>query len=160
MQREDFTREEFSELCSLPRQNSRKRFIKVFQNDDYEGAQFCLNVIQPESYIRSHCRFVDETVIHYRGILCSLQFKNDGTLLTSKIINGDRLRIALPAHTFQTIVSLEENSALWMITHGKHDKNNYCTYLSDAPDERGDFHSYFEKLREVAVNTFHAYVRH
>src|SRR5208283_535480 len=130
--------EEVRELFEKSRNSQRKRAIRIFQDDSYEGPQACLNVIQPESYVRPHFRYQDESIIFYNGRLCSLLFNNHGEITDKFVLSKETPYLFLPKGTFQSVVSLEKDSAIWMIIQGPHNPEKFSEYLPESPDEKGD----------------------
>lgn len=109
-----------------------------------------LNVIQPESYTRPHLRYQDESIIHYSGNLCSLIFNSEGNIINKIPISKRNPFFWLPKETFHSLVSLEENSAIWFVVQGPHDPKKFSEYLSSVPDEKGNCTEYFEWLKREA----------
>ena len=147
---EEITEEMVVELITKSRTNSRNRAIMTLDNDTYSGPQTSINIIQEQSYIQPHCRFSDEKLIHYSGILCSIQFEDDGSVKKSRIINHKSPYLFIPANTYQTLVALELNSAIWMIVQGPHDPKNYSRFLANTPSLNDNFEEYFENLKNIA----------
>lgn len=142
--------EELQNLIQESRDNPRKRAIQTFHDDFYGGPQVCLNVIQPESYIRPHLRYSDESLIHYQGRLCSIQFDQTGNITQSRILQKNSPYVFLLANTFHTIISLQEDSAIWMIVQGPHNPKKFSEFLPETPNEKDNYHDYFEKLKSLA----------
>jgi len=144
-----FSQAELSELIKKSRTSSRKRAIKVFQSDDYPGPQVGLNVIQPESYIRPHFRYDDESIMWYLGRFSSLMFDAQGKVIERREISHNQPYLWLPKETFHTLISLEPDSAIWFVVQGPHNPNRFSEYLPSSPRDDENYGEYFEWLRCV-----------
>lgn len=149
MNLEKISEEELGELVVKSRESPRKRAMKTFHEDSYKGPQVCLNVIQPESYIRPHFRYQDESIIHHSGKLISICFDENGDLIKKNDLNKKSPYLFLPKQTYQTVIALEPDSALWMIVQGPHDPNKFKKDLKVAPKENEDYKEYFEWLKRL-----------
>ena len=129
MNLETISESELQSLFQKSQESPRKRAIKMFHDNNYEGSQVCLNVIQPESYIQPHFRYCDESLIHYQGMLCAIQFDEQGNVKKSDMLVKSSPYLFIPAKTFMSVVSLEENSALWMVVQGPHDPKKFSEFL-------------------------------
>ena len=154
MNLETISIEELKKLFQKSRESPRKRAIKMFHDDSYEGPQVCLNVIQPGSYIQPHFRYQDESIIHYIGDVCSLWLDNKGNVINILPITKKNPYIFLPKKTFHTIIALEPDSALWMVVQGPHNPKNFSEFLSGTPTEKEDYGEYFANLKSVARDCF------
>ena len=122
MRIQDPLSENLGTLVKQSQEFPRRRALKSFHEANYPGSQVLLNIIQPDSYTRPHCRFyTDESIIHRSGILCSIHFSEGGEVYDAKIISEGSEYMFLPKNTIHTMVSLEENSSFWMIVQGPHD---------------------------------------
>ena len=142
--------EELKKLFQQSKDSPRGRAIKIFQENSYKGPHVGLNVIQPDSYVRSHLRYTDESIMHFSGKLCFLWFDENGEITNNFLLTQESPYLFLPRKTFQSVVSLEEDSAIWMAIQGPHDPKNFSEYLSSAPDEKGDYAEYFKSLKREA----------
>src|SRR3989344_7058706 len=142
--------EELKKLFQQSKDSPRGRAIKIFQENSYKGPHVGLNVIQPDSYVRPHLRYADESIIHFSGKLCSLLFDSSGKITSKSLISKENPYFLLPRKTFHSIVSLEEDSAIWFVIKGPHDPKNFSEYLPSAPDEKGDYTEYFKSLKREA----------
>lgn len=149
MNLEKISEEELRELIVKSRESPRKRAIKTFHDDNYEGPQVCLNVIQPESYIRPHFRYQDESIIHYSGRLISIWLDEKGDLIKKSDLNQRSPYLFLPKQTYHTFVALEPNSAIWMIVQGPHDPNKFRKDLEITFRENENYNEYFEWLKNI-----------
>lgn len=151
MNLEQISEEELKELFVKSRESLRKRAIKTFHEDFYEGPQVCLNVIQPDSYIRPHFRYQNESIIHYSGKLISICFNEKGSLIKKNDLNQKSPYLFLPKQTYHTVVALESDSAIWMIVQGPHDPDpqKFRKDLEVAPEDSGDYKEYFEWLKSL-----------
>lgn len=143
--------EELYELFKKSQEHPKKRSAKIFHDDSYEGPQIFLNVIQPESYIRPHFRYQDESIIHYKGNLCSIYFNNNGEIINKNLLTKETPYLFLPKQTYHTVISLESDSAIWAIVQGPHNPDKFKEFLSNSPEENGDYHEYFEWLKTNSV---------
>ncbi len=134
---------------SRDKNNVRKRAMHAFHNPEDKGKQFLVNMIQLDSYIQPHARFEEESIFHLQGKLCSIQLDEQGKLLRRQIIDESNPYIYIPANTFHTIVSLEENSTIGMTVFGPL-KQPYRINAPFAPSEKDDYKKYFEWLKSLA----------
>ena len=146
MNLEKISEEELRELVVKSIESPKKRAIKTFCEDSYEGPQVCLNVIQPGSYMRPHFRYQDESIIHCSGRLISIWFDENGGLIKKNDLNQKSPYLLLPKQTYHTVVALEPNSAIWMIVQGPHDPNKFRKDLEVAPRENENYGRYFDLL--------------
>ena len=149
MNLEQISEEELKELFAKSNESPKKRAIKTFHEDSYKGSQVCLNVIQPESYIRPHFRYQDESIIHHSGKLFSICFDENGGLIKKNDLNQISPYLFLPKQTYHTIVALEPNSAIWVIIQGPHNPNEFRKDLEIAPRENDDYNEYFDWLKRL-----------
>ena len=154
MNLETISDRELKELFQKSRDSPRKRAIKTFHDDTYEGPQVCLNVIQPGSYIRPHYRYIDEAIIHYSGVLCSIQFDEHGRIKKTELIGSYKPYLFLPQKTIQSIVALRDNSAIWMVVQGPHDQQKFSEYLASAPPENQEHSAYAHYLETIAKDLY------
>ncbi|MEK6914058.1 MAG: WbuC family cupin fold metalloprotein [Nanoarchaeota archaeon] len=152
MKLKKISEEELNELFQKSKISKRKRIMKVFQDDSYKGVHVCLNIIQPDSYMQPHLRYKDEIILYHSGRLCSLWFDKEGNITEKNYLNKDSPFLFLPKKTFHTIVSLEENSSIWLILKGPHNPNNFSEYLKNTPNENEDYYNYFKSLKEQSTN--------
>lgn len=141
---------ELEELFNKSKKHPKERAIKLFHDDNYEGPQVCLNIIQPESYIKPHFRYRDESLIHFSGKLCSIKFDNNGNPNDKIILTNEIPYMWLPKETYHTIISLEQDSAIWMIVQGPHNPNKFSEFLPNTPNENEDYLEYFKWLKSLA----------
>lgn len=144
------SKKELEKLFEKSRISPRRRAVKIFQEDSYSGPHIGLNVIQPDSYVRPHLRYSDESIIHYSGTLCSLLFNSEGNITHRALISRQNPYFLLPKETFHSVVSLEEDSAIWFITQGPFNTNIFRKDLPNSPTEEGDYQKYFNWLKEMA----------
>ena len=98
---ESFGFKESKELSQISRRSPKKRAIKIFHNKEYNGPQICLNMIQPDSYIRPHFRYHDEALIYFKGKLFNIQFDNQGIVMKKNILwKKENTYLWVPAKTF------------------------------------------------------------
>ncbi|MEK6830798.1 MAG: WbuC family cupin fold metalloprotein [Nanoarchaeota archaeon] len=140
---------ELEELFKKSREYPRRRASKMFHDDNYAGPQVGLSIIQPDSYIRPHFRYSDESIIHYSGKLCSVQFNENGEITKKIILKKETPYLFLPKETYITIISLESDSAIWMIVQEPHDSNKFKKFLEGTPEENKDYKEYFEFLKNI-----------
>ena len=145
--------EELSELFEKSKTSERKRVTKNFQEDSYSGPHLGLNIIQQDSYIRPHFRYVDEHIIWHSGRLCSLVLDKSGDIERGQILAKESPYIFLPAETYHTVVSLEDDSAIWFVTQGPFNQNRFRKNLPNSPDENGDYQEFFRFLKKMAMTT-------
>ena len=139
------------ELVLKSRSSPRKRAVKNFQEDSYPGPQLGLNIIQPDSYMRPHLRYSDEHIIWYSGKLCSLIFKESGRVERGRILSKESSYLFLPKETYHSLISLEEDSAIWFITQGPFDPNKSSEFLPNTPGEKENYQDYFQSLKEMML---------
>ncbi len=153
MNLENISLSELEELFNKSRNHPRKRAIKIFHDEDYQGPQIGLNVMQPNSYIRPHFRYQDESLIHFSGKLCSIKFDNNGNPNGKIILTKEMPYMWLPKETYHTIISLEPDSAIWMIVQGPHNPNKFSEFLPNTPNENEDYLKYFQWLQSNAIKS-------
>ena len=146
------SKEELLELFKNSKENPKKRIIKIFQDDLYKGVQVCLNVIQPDSYIRPHLRYKDQIIIHNSGELHSLEFDDKGNITRMDKLNKNSPFLFIQKNTFHTVISLKKDLSVWFITNGPHNKNNFSKYLKNSPIENEDYSNYFKFLKRTLHN--------
>ncbi len=150
---ESLNEDKLKELFEQSRNSSRRRAIRTFQEDSYPGPQIGLNVIQPESYTRPHFRYSDEYILHYSGKLCFLVLDESGHVRRGQVLSKESPYLFLPAKAYHTLVSLEKDSALWFVTQGPFDPNNFRQDFPGSPTEKEDYAEYFDWLKKMALIT-------
>ena len=140
---------ELKELFEKSRISQRRRIVKSFQEESYPGPQLGLNIIQPDSYVRPHLRYTDEHIMHHSGKLCSIVFDEEGMVQMGQIISRETPYMFLPSKTYHTVVSLEEDSAIWFITQGPFNPNRFSEFLSNTPSEKENYKDYFDFLKKM-----------
>ena len=144
-----FPQKDLEDLIQKSRTSPRKRAIHIFHSDDYPGPQVGINVIQPESYIRPHFRYDDESIMWYSGRFGSLTFDPEGKISGKREISKKQPYLWLPKETFHTLISLEPDSAIWFVVQGPHSPNRFSEYLPSAPPENENYGEYFEWLKHI-----------
>jgi len=147
MNLEKISQNELEELFKKSREYPRRRAARMFHEDIYSGSHVGLSIIQPDSYIRPHFRYNDESIIHYSGKLCSIQFNKNGEIVKKILLRKETPYLFLTEKTYHTVISLESDSAIWMIIQGPHDPKKFKEFLAGTPEENGDYQKYFEWLK-------------
>jgi cupin fold WbuC family metalloprotein len=148
----DFNSEDLGQLIIKSRDSPRKRAIKIFQSDNYPGPQVGINVIQPESYIQPHFRYDDESIMHLQGRFCDLLFDENGKLTDKIILSQNATKyFSLPKETYHTIISLENDSAIWFAIQGPYNPERASKSAPWAPAENDASAKYFfNYLKQIA----------
>lgn len=142
------SKKELLELIKKSKEYPKRRAIKIFQDDNYRGVQICLNIIQPDSYIRPHLRHKDQTIIYNSGEFLSIEFDKKGNIKRTDKINKEYPLLFIKKNTFHTAIALKKDSSIWLITKGPHNKNNFSRYLKNSPKEDENYKDYFKSLKK------------
>ena len=151
MSLETFTDAQLCHLFDNSRKYLRRRAMQLMHDDSYTGPQVCLNIIQPDSYIRPHLRYDDESIIWHSGKLISIQLEDVRNIKKVHMLSQDSPYLFLPNHTYHTVISLEEDSGIWMVVQGPY-KQKFSEFLPETPTQDEDYHTYFEFLKKVTLN--------
>lgn len=135
-------------LCERSRQVDRQRATHFFHDPKYKGSQFGINVIQPNSYIRPHARQEPEKMISLKGQVCSLQFDEQGKIIRRAVIDKNNPFLEIPGGTFQTVVSLQPDSAIGVTIQGPL-RDDYREDAIWAPSEAENYRDFFARLKSL-----------
>lgn len=118
----------------------RKRMNYNYHLTYEDGFQRFLNAMEPGSYIRPHKHENpdrDEAFIALRGKMLIIVFNNDGSIKNHCIISpgGENVGVEIPARTFHTVLSLEENSVAYEAKEGPYIPKNDINSAPWSPPE-------------------------
>jgi len=149
-----FSDKELEDLIKISQDYPRRRALKAMQEDSYIGPHVSLNIIQPDSYIQPHLRYNDESIIWHSGKLVSIQLEDVMKVKGVHILSKDSPYLFLPKNTYHTVISLEKDSALWMVVQGAHNPTHFSRYLEETPTENNkrEYGDYFEFLKNIATS--------
>ncbi len=120
---------------------NRGRCNHNFHKDYSDKVHRFLNIINPGSYVRPHKHDNPpkvEAFIILRGRVLMLEFSDNGKIIDHIELNRDKGNFAaeIPAGVWHSLISLENNSALYEIKEGPYDPGTDKTFASWAPPEK------------------------
>jgi cupin fold WbuC family metalloprotein len=145
---QNFLQEVSLQAKASPRKRMNYNYHTTYEN----GFQRFLNAMEPGSYIRPHKHENPdraEAFIAIHGKMLVIVFNNDGSIKSHCIISpgGENVGVEIPARTFHTVLSLEENSVAYEAKEGPYiPKNEINSAAWSPPEGTPEVESYLKRL--------------
>lgn len=122
--------------------NSRKREIHNFHDQDSDNLQRMLNTIAPGSYVRPHWHLnppKSESFVVLKGSIGFVVFEDDGAVKKENCIVVDSKKgiyaVNIRPGVYHTFFALEEETVVFEVKPGPYDPNADKGYADWAPAE-------------------------